>query len=462
MWYGARRGPTVFFVLIFFIGVIHSAVRSEAIEPDEESSGLVLDVLMRTYAPLIYFHPGEKYYPCSVEWYVQQCSLWQRAKHEKEKDKKIKSKGEITQDQIATLGGFCEPQAEYYLKPEVGSEHYRGQPIINKKCTAPCYAHAFKKAEGGIVLQYMFFYAYNGPTVDLKFVSFGVHQGDWEHIDVHLNPDYTIRDVFLSAHTAQKAGNYVSPHKLRWHEKTHPIIFASRFGHASHKKIMKFPDKNLDVTGKGVPWDTQYYIVNVDKPGQEWIYFRGSWGNSKTKLFLGQQREGGSPKTPYYQSWWRRGDHKAGVDAARVESVKTIISSKARKKNKTKQFLSKVGSLGGLIKQTKKPHYSPVFSIDGAVPTRSKQLLVSIKNREIDQKQKLISFSLYQERVGKSDALAYKQVKDGTILTRPVFDKNKKTRVHDLKNLYVTDLEIEHSTKKETAQFEVYFQPLES
>lgn len=421
--------------------------------------------ILKQYAPLIYLHSQEKYFPCSVEWFASQSSLWKITSSTKEAiqkrspKKKIFDAGDLKAQDISKLKNYTD--AQYFLKPK-SKKMLTGEPLADNKCQAPCYAHMLNKADGGFLIQYLFFYAYNGPTLTIGPVSFGTHEGDWEHIDVHVGADYSITDIFLAAHGANRFGVYANLKKLGWYENTHPIIYSSLYGHSSYPEIMTIPNKALDRTNKGATWDTQHAIIDIDAPGQEWIQFRGFWGSSQPKSF---EREVGSPETPFY-TWLRKKSTEPQEKIFAGAGFSVEVYAKPLKKNKIKLFTSTISSLGNLIKQTKKNHHSKLFDIDGRIPTRCKQFRISMQQNpqnESDQKTAIKSFSLYQERLARSDKLIYKNIPattQGTILTRPQFDESREKNNISLTSLYVTDIEVDKDRKAENS-FQIKIHPLE-
>ncbi len=426
-------------------------------------------MLIRKYAPFVYFHPKECYFPCGVGWFVNQCAVWKLLSDLPKTRINLKPKelvahvGAITPDNVAVLGQYT--QDYHFLKPK-NKEVYYGEPLVkntsskisNLESNAPCYAHLFKKGSGEIVIQYLFFYAYNGPTVDIGLVSFGSHVGDWEHIDVHLNRDLTIKEVYLAAHGSNNFGSYVAAKDLNFYEKTHPIIYSALSGHSSYSKEIKYFNKAFDQTGKGATWNTQHTVINVNDPGQEWINFKGQWGNSKSKSY---QTEVGSPQTPSYQSWWRERPKNGLLEIAKNSMIYVKGTTQAHKKSKIKQITTFLSS--SWQKQHDKPHHSKLFDLEGKIPTRSKNLFI-VLDYDPAAPLTITSFSIYQERLLHNDKALFTNIQNtdqGAIVTLPKFDSSRKDQSISLKNLYITDIKIKNpSNKNKTFIINIY--PLEA
>jgi hypothetical protein len=89
------------------------------------------------------------------------------------------------------------------------------------------YVHAYPRVDGGINLQYWFFYPYNdGPL-------FFDHESDWEHLTVHLDEDHKVKGVAMARHEDNDPGRYRSARSLRW-EGDHVVVLSARGSHATY------------------------------------------------------------------------------------------------------------------------------------------------------------------------------------------------------------------------------------
>jgi hypothetical protein len=89
------------------------------------------------------------------------------------------------------------------------------------------YLHVYPRADGGINLQYWFFYPYNDG-----FLFFD-HDADWEHVTVHLDERLRPRELMLAQHGNTRPGESRAWDQIR-REGDHPIILAARGDHASY------------------------------------------------------------------------------------------------------------------------------------------------------------------------------------------------------------------------------------
>ena len=62
-----------------------------------------LDAVIQMYAPLVCFHPREKYRPCSVEWFLERATL-------------CRSNGERRKASVSNLPTTAGGDKEYWLE----------------------------------------------------------------------------------------------------------------------------------------------------------------------------------------------------------------------------------------------------------------------------------------------------------------------------------------------------------
>jgi hypothetical protein len=89
------------------------------------------------------------------------------------------------------------------------------------------YVHVYPRVDGGINIQYWFFYPYNRAPL------FFDHEGDWEHITVELAPDGDPRAVYFSEHGNNNPGVARTWNDVR-RSGDHPIVLSARGTHASY------------------------------------------------------------------------------------------------------------------------------------------------------------------------------------------------------------------------------------
>lgn len=89
------------------------------------------------------------------------------------------------------------------------------------------YVHVYPRADGGINVQYWFFYPYNdGPL-------FFDHDSDWEHVTVRLDADRRPLGAHLARHENDSPGTYWSWSRLR-RRGDHPVVLSALGSHATY------------------------------------------------------------------------------------------------------------------------------------------------------------------------------------------------------------------------------------
>jgi PKD repeat protein len=143
----------------------------------------ISDSLIAKYAPVVYLHKDEKFYPTVIEALLTYSDL-------KTKDETIV--GPITVDQL-----MAHNDEDTYLdlilinRAGILSEN---APDPNYFTLYPLNIYARKKTDGGrTALQYWFFYTYNQGKLN-------AHEGDWEMFQILLDSDENPDRVTYSWH----------------------------------------------------------------------------------------------------------------------------------------------------------------------------------------------------------------------------------------------------------------------
>ncbi len=277
-------------------------------KPEEKQalSGEQLLEIMKRFAPMVYLYDSDPFRPADFNWYIGQCKLVD--------GDTVHQPGTFDGQ---TLAGVTNSEA--YLTPVDKKATYPGQPIVNEHSDAPCYVNVVpnwvQTPEGGrtlasIILQYYFFYAFNGPTIPKTTI--GTHEADWEHINVHLKathepspsedaaaPVFTVEKIFYAAHKERRNGHYVKGDQVKFCEGTHPLVYSSKYGHASHPQLFHFVNAQLDLVDDTGPrwncWEHAVYLGTREAPSGQtpWLPFQGKCG------------AGGAPRMPTSQKTWR-------------------------------------------------------------------------------------------------------------------------------------------------------------
>ncbi|KAL1825952.1 hypothetical protein DCAR_0314152 [Daucus carota subsp. sativus] len=254
-----------------------------------------VEALIEAYSPMVYFHPEEKYFPSRVSWFFQNGALLYR-------------KGQESSPVRIAQNGWNLPQdgsddGAYWIdlpRDEASSEGLKRGDLQD----AYSYLHV-KPALGGTFtdIQVWLFYPFNGPAkvkigwITITLDQVGEHVSDWEHVTLRIsNFNGELRSVYFSKHGK---GDWVSSSGLKFESNNKPVVYSSRYAHASYpidgtfthrvaaEKI--FAGAINETSGSDYKMDTgaRYWIVGADYLGgfgivqPPWLNFARQWGPKK-------------------------------------------------------------------------------------------------------------------------------------------------------------------------------------
>ncbi|KAI3824634.1 hypothetical protein L1987_06099 [Smallanthus sonchifolius] len=198
---------------------------------------LQIRAMILAYAPWVYFHPDEQYFPSSVL-----CFFQNRAElHQTGQILPVINDG----DNLPNNGG---PDDAFLDLPsdQPNKERVRRGFLSN----AVAYIHV-KPALGGTFtdLAVWLYYPFNGGgkfqlgpfTINLGKI--GEHVSDWEHITLRIdNFRGTLKAVYLSQHSK---GKWLAPGEFELMNGTRPVVYASLHGHAHYST----PSSHIHLAG---------------------------------------------------------------------------------------------------------------------------------------------------------------------------------------------------------------------
>ena len=235
--------------------------------------------LLKKYNPVFVFNTSEEYWPCSVEYVMENSQLYND-------DKKILEEGQVTSNILASnIGNHL----------NINSRIYPGSPLdkIHLKHNIPLYCKV-NTNEQFIDLIYIVFFAYNGPFNVLGFNT-GEHQADIEHVVIRLSAE-TKKPIaiFFSAHGIQD-GVWVKYEQVQKYNH-YPVVYVAKFSHAMYPKASTWYRIFFlanDHTDDGVHWlSNNLVVLTEDNP--VWVKYTGTWGidsvtNMSQQLWYTQQ-----------------------------------------------------------------------------------------------------------------------------------------------------------------------------
>ncbi len=214
--------------------------------------------LAEQYAPILYFESQEKCYPTDVSYAIQNSYLYQ-----------VGNPTPISTSPNATLLASYISDG-YYLDNQRGTvaENDNGiETDYQSKMTALGYTVYAHVDSINNVIQYWFFYAFNGGDLNR-------HEGDWEMVQVVLSGDQPTQVMYSQHYSGQSAlwrqvdkeGNNVKVYVARGSHANYIKPYSGKIGLASDA---------VGDNGK-VLQPTDYTIELLD--AQPWLNFAGRWG----------------------------------------------------------------------------------------------------------------------------------------------------------------------------------------
>ncbi len=280
-----RKSPLVFITLLALLALTSSAVPAHA-QADTDQA------LLERYAPVFYFHPDEYFRPQPVEVMLPEARL--RRSTPLWFDVNVLAR--LNLPDFLTLP----PEKNFFIDVWYGDSgaatDYTAHRSYYNAVLSPdagglepaVYGRVHRDAAGHVTLQYWAFYYYND--------WFNKHEGDWEMIQVMLDPDGTPCWVVYSQH---HGGTRRAWEDTPREEQTHPMVFVAKGSHANYfvgdesypngMTIGKTRIEILDRTGRvdrlrpriiRLPERGDVLANPQAWPGAEWLPYRGRWGEN--------------------------------------------------------------------------------------------------------------------------------------------------------------------------------------
>ncbi|KAL8679543.1 MAG: hypothetical protein Q9186_004189 [Xanthomendoza sp. 1 TL-2023] len=338
------------------------------LQPDHPNEGKIhgttdqkndIPAYVLEYAPLVYLHSGEKFWPCDIAEHLEHITpylnytpvaasspslnltnLEELNEYNRGRFVYLTSDDNV-EERPDWLGGeknIPDHPDELDQKILAGRNNLQ-QPlggsqekeIQGGRSDAPAVLVVVDKGQGIVDAFWFFFYSYNlGPLV--FNIRFGNHVGDWEHCLVrfeHGKPKY----VFVSEHYFGEAYTYDAVEKLGKRVHLKPVIYSAVGTHAmyatpgDHPYILPLGLLH-DQTDRGPLWDPALnslsYLYNhttdVLQPSNstpdaptEWFFYNGHWGDRLYPIddkrqyeFVGQYHYVSGPLGPRFKHLGRR------------------------------------------------------------------------------------------------------------------------------------------------------------
>jgi hypothetical protein len=189
--------------------------------------------------PVFYLHPRERFFPCTVEWFLQHARLavMKNFMLRRRVDKVVVPYGKLD---AQSLREAYEADPKQRLQIQLRRNARPGQPeVLND---IPVYAHIRETVDlhgqrDAIEIVYMKFFAFNGPYWPFGIIptrTLGAHDSDWEHVTVRLTPDgQQVTGVYYSCHR-HIDGTWCSADEVPRTAEGRPQSFVAINGHGSY------------------------------------------------------------------------------------------------------------------------------------------------------------------------------------------------------------------------------------
>jgi hypothetical protein len=164
------------------------------------------------------------------------------------------------------------------------------------------YGYANRNTGGELWLQYWLFYYYN----DKGLLGSGLHEGDWELVQLRIGSDGEPDVAAYAQHTYAESCAWADVEKEEGPHGPAPVAYSARGSHASYFRPGTYPqapvipDHNDD---KGPRVRPHLNVIGPDSPA--WVAWPGRWGSTGHILKLPFVTLGAdSPPGPRWHSAW--------------------------------------------------------------------------------------------------------------------------------------------------------------
>ena len=264
--------------------------------------------LLTRHAPILRFDSAERYFADPVEIWVQNPGA-----------RLCRADGSV----IASAGGqprlslaFLGPERYADGRPAragdmivAGGRDYRAQ--YRRLCADPAlrdriYGHARVGSDGRLWLSYWFFSFYNDYRVLGRFIGAGLHEGDWEMIQLRLGADAAAPDLAVYA---QHAHARPRPWAAVERVEGHPVVYPGRGSHACYYTPgTHWTGAGLErADGRGRAPALSLGVIDDADPACAWVHWPGRWGGTRprTPWLRRLGLDAVSPHGPGHQRQWR-------------------------------------------------------------------------------------------------------------------------------------------------------------
>jgi hypothetical protein len=182
---------------------------------------------------------------------------------------------------------------------EVGRDYVGDARVLHAKAKYAdrIFGHAVRDRDGNLWLDYWFWHYYN----DKAFLGFGLHEGDWEGIQIRLDANGEPDQATYAQHSGGQRASWNQLEHQATPDGPVPVVHSARGSHASYMRKGQYdsaplvPDHN---DGLGPRRRPQVIVISDNAPA--WVGWPGRWGSTQASLPV----EADSPKGPSQHLRW--------------------------------------------------------------------------------------------------------------------------------------------------------------
>jgi hypothetical protein len=176
---------------------------------------------------------------------------------------------------------------------------------LDKDIANVVYGHVVEDREKTRWLQYWYCYFYNDYNLVGKVIKAGLHEGDWEMVQLRLGPDGTPDHAVYAQHAHAEARPWGRVQKREGTQR--PVVYVARGSHAAYFEKTGLLGHWTGVwfdyaDGKRQSPDRQRLVeIPYGDASKRWIRWAGHWGDTRS---AGAPQDADSPTSPGAHKQW--------------------------------------------------------------------------------------------------------------------------------------------------------------
>jgi Vacuolar protein sorting-associated protein 62 len=212
-------------------------------------------------------------------------------------------RGEEAQLDLDFLGGQAYANGEQVLRgdflDESGASYAADARMMRARegCADVVYGHARHDGSGRLWLQYWFFFYYN----DKGFLDIGLHEGDWEMVQLRLGEDGRPDAVTYGQHAGGERAEWTEVERQQTDAGAAPVVYCARGSHAARFRPGTYEAPIVPDHNDGLGPRVRPRLVAIGDDGPGWVLWPGRWGSTRRR----EAFEADSPRGPReHAGWW--------------------------------------------------------------------------------------------------------------------------------------------------------------